>query len=189
MAQSQGDENPDSKKYKSSMNNEYIVIDSTKMPLVASLHMRVALVALCLFMAFSSQAQAFNPDANHDGQVGAGDVLAVLAVYGLPFSATIEGPSILHFDPDTIGVLPLGYDIYIAENFTFPYLYVTVPDGEYPGQSFKLAVEKQADMDDQQVYLQDTSGNWLTNARQYETNGFYAELVWTGIRWVSDHLE
>ena len=87
--------------------------------------------------------------------------MAVLAVYGLPFSATIEGPSILHFDPDTIGVLPLGYDIYIAENFTFPYLYVTVPDGEYPGQSFKLAVEKQADMDDQQVYLQDTSGNWL----------------------------
>ena len=99
MAQSQGDENPDSKKYKSSTNNEYIVIDSTKMPLVASLHMRVALVALCLFMAFSSQAQAFNPDANHDGQVGAGDVLAVLAVYGLPFSATIEvhrpGPSSL----------------------------------------------------------------------------------------------
>ena len=136
-------------------------------------------------MACPSQAQAFNPDANHDGQVGAGDVLAVLAVYGLPFSATIAGPSILHFDPDTIGVLPLGYDLYIAENFTFPYLYVTVPDGEYPGQSFKLAVEKQADMDDQQVYLQDTSGNWLTNARQYETNGFYAELVWTGIRWVS----
>ena len=66
---------------------------------------------------------------------------------------------------------------------------MTVPDGEYPGQSFKLAVEKQPDMDDQQVYLQDTDGNWLTIARQYETNGRFAEMVWTGMRWVSSHLE
>ena len=120
-------------------------------------------------------AQAFNPDANGDGQVGAGDIIAVLAVYGLPFDATDFGPSVLHFDPDTIGTLPLGYDLYIAEDFTFPYLYVTVPDGDFPGQSFGMAVEKQPDMDNQQIYLQDTEGNWLALARQFETNGRFAE--------------
>ena len=68
-------------------------------------------------------------------------------------------------------------------------LYVTVPDGEFPGQSFRMAVEKQPDMDDQQVYLQDADGNWLALARQFETNGRYAELVWTGLRWVSSVLD
>lgn len=155
----------------------------------AHFYIRVTLVSLALVMAVSGQAQAFNPDANNDGSVGASDVIAVLAIYGLPFEVQPSAPSILHFDPDTIGVLPLGYDFYIAEDFTFPYLYVTVPDGEYPGQSFRLAVEKQPDMDDQQVYLQDMAGNWLTNARQYDTNGQFAELIWTGVRWVSDHLD
>ena len=89
-------------------------------------------------MACGVRAQAFNPDANNDGQIGAGDVIAVLAVYGLPFESP-TGPTILHFDPDTIGNLPLGYDLYVAQDFTFPYVYVTVPDGEYPGQSFRLA--------------------------------------------------
>ena len=84
----------------------------------------------------------------------------LLAVYGMLYDATAVGPTILHFDPDTIA-LPLGYDSHIAEDFTFPYLYVTVPDGEFPGQSFRMVVEKQADMNDQQVYLQDTEGNWL----------------------------
>mgnify|MGYP001177544622 CR=1 FL=1 len=110
-------------------------------------------------------------------------------IYGMPYDATVVGPTILHFDPDTIGALPLGYDLYIAEDFTFPYLYVTVPDGEFPGQSFRMVVEKQADMNDQQVYLQDTEGNWLALARQYETNGQFAELVWTGERWVSSALD
>lgn len=171
------------------MNNQYISVNRNKMTSDIRLPMRLALAILAFSMVVSVQAQAFNPDANSDGQVGAGDVLAVLAVYGLPFEVEFEGPSILHFDPDTIGILPLGYDLYIAEDFTFPYLYVTVPEGQYPGQSFKLAVAKQPDMNDQQVYLQDINGNWLTNARQYETNGFYAELVWTGSCWVSDHLE
>ena len=107
----------------------------------------------------------------------------------MPYDAADVGPSILHFDPDTLAYLPLGYDLYIAENFTFPYLYVTVPDGEFPGQSFRLAVEKQADMSDQQVYLQDALGNWLALARQYDTNGRFAELVWTGQRWVSAVLD
>ena len=159
------------------------------MPPYCLFHLRVAVVLCALSMGVPAQAQAFNPDANNDGAVGAGDVIAVLAVYGLPFELSPPAPSILHFDPDTIGVLPLGYDLYIAENFTFPYLYVTVPDGEYPGQCFKLAVEKQPDMDDQQVYLQDKEGNWLTIARQYDTNGRFAEMVWTGMRWVSSHLE
>jgi len=159
------------------------------MPLFRLFHLRVAVVFFALSMVAPAHAQAFNPDANNDGAVGAGDVIAVLAVYGLPFELPAPAPSVLHFDPDTIGVLPLGYDIYIAEDFTFPYLYVTVPNGEYPGQSFKLAVEKQPDMDDQQVYLQDTDGNWLSIARQYETNGRFAEMVWTGTRWVSSHLE
>lgn len=159
------------------------------MPTVQFFRLRGGLVTLAVFMALSVHAQAFNPDANGDGQIGAGDVIAVLAVYGLPYEAPDPGPSVLHFDPDTIGILPLGYDLYIAEDFTFPYLYVTVPDGEFPGQSFRLAVEKQPDMNDQQVYLQDTAGNWLTIARQYDTNGLYAELLWTGIRWVSDHLD
>ena len=116
-------------------------------------------------------------------------MIAVLAVYGLPYDVEAIGPSVLHFDPDTTAVLPLGYDLYIAEDFTFPYLYVTVPDGEFPGQSFRMAVEKQPDMDDQQVYLQDADGNWLALARQFETNGRYAELVWTGLRWVSSVLD
>ena len=116
-------------------------------------------------------------------------MIAVLAVYGLPYDVEAIGPSVLHFDPDTTTVLPLGYDLYIAEDFTFPYLYVTVPDGEFPGQSFRMAVEKQPDMDDQQVYLQDAVGNWLALARQFETNGRYAELVWTGLRWVSSVLD
>ncbi len=150
---------------------------------------RMVLVAMCLSMAFPGMAQAFNPDANGDGQIGATDVIAVLAVYGMPLELEMEAPSVLHFDPDTIGILPLGYDLYVAEDFTFPYLYVTVPDGEYPGQSFRLAVEKQPEMNDQQVYLQDAEGNWLTNARQYDTNGLYAELLWTGMRWVSAHLD
>jgi len=156
---------------------------------VSHLRLRTAWVCLSMLLACAAQAQAFNPDANGDGNIGAGDVIAVLAVYGLPYTPPFTGPSILHFDPDTIGILPLGYDLYIAEDFTFPYLYVTVPDGEFPGQSFRLAVSKQPDMNDQQVYLQDTSGNWLTLARQYETNGIFAELVWSGTCWVSAHLE
>ena len=139
--------------------------------------------------AVPGHAQAFNPDANGDGQIGAGDIIAVLAVFGMEYDVSSVGPSVLHFDPDTIGVLPLGYDLYIAEDFTFPYLYVTVPDGEFPGQSFRMAVEKQPDMDDQQVYLQDAAGNWLALARQFETNGRFAELVWTGDRWVSSVLD
>lgn len=150
---------------------------------------RAIVLLLVSFASFPGHAQAFNPDANGDGQVGAGDVIAVLAVYGLPFDATDFGPSVLHFDPDTVATLPLGYDLYIAEDFTLPYLYVTVPDGDFPGQSFRLAVEKQPDMDNQQVYLQDTEGNWLALARQFETNGRFANLVWTGQRWVSAVLD
>lgn len=155
---------------------------------LVSFRLKTALLPLALILACGVRAQAFNPDANNDGQIGAGDVIAVLAIYGLPFESP-TGPTILHFDPDTIGVLPLGYDLYVAQDFTFPYLYVTVPDGEYPGQSFRLAVKKQPDMNDQQVYLQDTQGNWLTLARQYETNGRFAELVWTGSCWSAAHLE
>ena len=155
---------------------------------LVSFRLKTALLPLALIMACGVRAQAFNPDANNDGQIGAGDVIAVLAVYGLPFESP-TGPTILHFDPDTIGILPLGYDLYVAQDFTFPYLYVTVPDGEYPGQSFRLAVKKQPEMNDQQVYLQDTQGNWLTLARQYETNGRFAELVWTGSCWSAAHLE
>ena len=155
---------------------------------LVSFRLKTALLPLALFLACGVRAQAFNPDANNDGQIGAGDVIAVLAIYGLPFESP-TGPTILHFDPDTIGILPLGYDLYVAQDFTFPYLYVTVPDGEYPGQSFRLAVKKQPDMNDQQVYLQDTQGNWLTLARQYETNGRFAELVWTGSCWSAAHLD
>ena len=153
------------------------------------LSLRAAFALLICLLAGPGHAQAFYPDANGDGQIGAGDVIAVLAVYGLPYDVESVGPSVLHFDPDTTTVLPLGYDLYIAEDFTFPYLYVTVPDGEFPGQSFRMAVEKQPDMDDQQVYLQDAAGNWLALARQFETNGRYAELVWTGLRWVSSVLD
>ena len=156
---------------------------------VSRLSVRAAFALLICLLAGQGHAQAFNPDANGDGQIGAGDVIAVLAVYGLPYDVEAIGPSVLHFDPDTTTVLPLGYDLYIAEDFTFPYLYVTVPDGEFPGQSFRMAVEKQPDMNDQQVYLQDAAGNWLALARQFETNGRYAELVWTGLRWVSSVLD
>lgn len=150
--------------------------------------LRALALMLVSLASFPGHAQAFNPDANGDGQIGAGDIIAVLAVFGMEYDVSSVGPSVLHFDPDTIGVLPLGYDLYIAEDFTFPYLYVTVPDGEFPGQSFRMAVEKQPDMDDQQVYLQDAAGNWLALARQFETNGRFAELVWTGDRWVSSVL-
>jgi len=159
------------------------------MPSPSASLLRAIVLALVSLASFPGQSQAFNPDANGDGQIGAGDVIAVLAVFGQPYDASDIGPSILHFDPDTTASLPLGYDLYIAEDFTFPYLYVTVPDGEFPGQSFRLAVEKQADMSDQQVYLQDADGNWLALARQYETNGRFAELVWTGQRWVSAVLD
>lgn len=159
------------------------------MPSPSASLLRATVLALVSLASFPGQSQAFNPDANGDGQIGAGDVIAVLAVFGQPYDASDIGPSILHFDPDTTATLPLGYDLYIAEDFTFPYLYVTVPDGEFPGQSFRLAVEKQADMTDQQVYLQDADGNWLALARQYETNGRFAELVWTGQRWVSAVLD
>ena len=151
--------------------------------------LRAFVLMLVSLASFPGHAQAFNPDANGDGQIGAGDIIAVLAVFGMEYDVSSVGPSVLHFDPDTIGVLPLGYDLYIAEDFTFPYLYVTVPDGEFPGQSFRMAVEKQPDMDDQQVYLQDAAGNWLALARQFETNGRFAELVWTGDRWVSSVLD
>lgn len=159
------------------------------MPSPSASLLRATVLALVSLASFPGQSQAFNPDANGDGQIGAGDVIAVLAVFGQPYDASDIGPSILHFDPDTTATLPLGYDLYIAEDFTFPYLYVTVPDGQFPGQSFRLAVEKQADMTDQQVYLQDADGNWLALARQYETNGRFAELVWTGDRWVSAVLD
>ena len=159
------------------------------MPSPSASLLRATVLALVSLASFPGQSQAFNPDANGDGQIGAGDVIAVLAVFGQSYDASDFGPSILHFDPDTTASLPLGYDLYIAEDFTFPYLYVTVPDGEFPGQSFRLAVEKQADMTDQQVYLQDADGNWLALARQYETNGRFAELVWTGQRWVSAVLD
>ena len=151
--------------------------------------LRAFVLMLVSLASFPGHAQAFNPDANGDGQIGAGDIIAVLAVFGMEYEVSSVGPSVLHFDPDTIGVLPLGYDLYIAEDFTFPYLYVTVPDGEFPGQSFRMAVDKQPDMDDQQVYLQDAAGNWLALARQFETNGRFAELVWTGDRWVSSVLD
>lgn len=150
---------------------------------------RTTLLILITFGTFPGHGQAFYPDANGDGQIGAGDVIAVLAIYGLPFDAPQPGPSVFHFDPDTIGTLPLGHDLYIAEDFTYPYLYVTVPDGEFAGQSFRMAVNKQPDMDDQQVYLQDADGNWLALARQFETNGRFAELVWTGEQWVSSSLD
>lgn len=159
------------------------------MPSPSASLLRATVLALVSLASFPGQSQAFNPDANGDGQIGAGDVIAVLAVFGQPYDASDIGPSILHFDPDTTATLPLGYNLYIAEDFTFPYLYVTVPDGQFPGQSFRLAVEKQADMTDQQVYLQDADGNWLALARQYETNGRFAELVWTGDRWVSAVLD
>lgn len=151
--------------------------------------LRALALMLVSLASFPGHAQAFNPDANGDGQIGAGDIIAVLAVFGMEYDVSSVGPSVLHFDPDTIGMLPLGYDLYIAEDFTFPYLYVTVPDGEFPGQSFRMAIEKQPDMDDQQVYLQDAAGNWLALARQFETNGRFAELVWTGDRWVSSVLD
>lgn len=157
---------------------------SSRLPVLRALALMLVSLA-----SFPGHAQAFNPDANGDGQIGAGDIIAVLAVFGMEYDVSSVGPSVLHFDPDTIGVLPLGYDLYIAEDFTFPYLYVTVPDGEFPGQSFRMAVEKQPDMDDQQVYLQDAAGNWLALARQFETNGRFAELVWTGDRWVSSVLD
>ena len=150
--------------------------------------LRALALMLVSLASFPGHAQAFNPDANGDGQIGAGDIIAVLAVFGMEYDVSSVGPSVLHFDPDTIGVLPLGYDLYIAEDFTFPYLYVTVPDGEFPGQSFRMAVEKQPDMDDQQVYLQDAAGNWLALARQFETNGRFAELVWTGDRLSLIHI-
>ena len=159
------------------------------MPSISTPCLRALVLVLVSMVSFPGQSQAFNPDANGDGQIGASDVIAVLAVFGMPYDAADMGPSILHFDPDTLGTLPLGYDLYIAENFTFPYLYVTVPDGEFPGQSFRLAVEKQADMADQQIYLQDAMGNWLALARQYDTNGRFAELVWTGQRWVTGVLD
>lgn len=157
---------------------------SSRLPVLRALALMLVSLA-----SFPGHAQAFNPDANGDGQIGAGDIIAVLAVFGMEYDVSSVGPSVLHFDPDTIGVLPLGYDLYIAEDFTFPYLYVTVPDGEFSGQSFRMAVEKQPDMDDQQVYLQDAAGNWLALARQFETNGRFAELVWTGDRWVSSVLD
>ena len=159
------------------------------MHLICAPVLRALVLVLVSLASFPGHAQAFSPDADGDGQVGAGDIIAVLAVFGMEVDAPVTGPTILHFDPDTIGILPLGYDLYIAEDFTFPYLYVTVPDGEFPGQTFRLAIEKQPDMNDQQVYLQDTSGNWLAIARQFETNGRFAEVVWTGVRWVSSVLE
>ena len=79
--------------------------------------LRSFLLPWALVMACSVRAQAFNPDANNDGQIGAGDVIAVLAIYGLPFEGADQGPSVLHFDPDTIGMLPLGYDLYVAQDF------------------------------------------------------------------------
>ena len=175
--------------YNISMNKRILKVTESVMPSITVPLLRTIALLLVSLASFPGLAQAFNPDANGDGQVGAGDVLAVLAVYGLPFDASEIGPTVLHFDPDTIGTLPLGYDLYIAEDFTLPYLYVTVPDGDFPGQSFKLAVQKQPDMDNQQVYLQDTAGNWLALARQFETNGRFANLVWTGQRWVSSILD
>ena len=171
------------------MNWRYLEGNRIAMSSFSSPLLKALVLVLVSMASFPGHAQAFNPDSNGDGIIGAGDVIAVLAVYGIPYDATVVGPTILHFDPDTIGALPLGYDLYIAEDFTFPYLYVTVPDGEFPGQSFRMVVEKQADMNDQQVYLQDTEGNWLALARQYETNGRFAELVWTGERWVSSALD
>jgi hypothetical protein len=51
-----------------------------------------------------------------------------------------------------------------------------------------MTVSKQPDQDSQSVYLQDLSGNWLTYAQSWETNGIFAELIWTGTRWVSGHM-
>ena len=84
---------------------------------LVSFRLKTALLPLALIMACGVRAQAFNPDANNDGQIGAGDVIAVLAVYGLPFESP-TGPTILHFDPDTIGILPLGYDLYVCLLYT-----------------------------------------------------------------------
>ncbi|MDG2425936.1 MAG: hypothetical protein P8M07_05045 [Flavobacteriales bacterium] len=154
----------------------------------------LALVFALVLTPFVMQplsAQSFNPDANADGLIGVSDITTILTVYGQPFSPDPVPPlppSVLHFDPDTMDHIPLGYDLYIAEDFIFPYLYVSVPPGEFPGQTIRMTVSKQPDQDSQSVYLQDLSGNWLTYAQSWETNGIFAELIWTGTRWVSGHM-
>ena len=123
-------------------------------------------VGACVHLAGPGHAQAFNPTPT-------GWHHRVLAMSLLCWRCTaclmMRQPSaraILHFDPDTTVRCHWATTSTSPRTFTFPYLYVTVPDGEFPGQSFRMAVEKQPDMDDQQVYLQDTEGNWLALARQ-----------------------
>lgn len=153
----------------------------------------LTIFAICLGCSVQAQAsnQAYNPDADADGQIGVDDVIVMLQYFGSPFIDNPPPailPTVFHFDPDTTTSIPLGYDLYIAENFTFPYLYVSVPPGEFAGQSVRLTITKQPDQDTQIVYLQDLSGNWLTYAQQWETNGIFAELMWSGSQWISGHM-
>jgi len=153
----------------------------------------LTIFAICLGCSVQAQAsnQAYNPDADADGQIGVDDIISVLQYFGSPFIYNPPPailPTVLHFDPDTTTSIPLGYDLYIAENFIFPYLYVSVPPGEFAGQTVRLTINKQPGQDTQVVYLQDLSGNWLTYAQQWETNGIFAELMWSGSQWISDHM-
>jgi hypothetical protein len=169
------------------------VLKTSAKPPNSIMNLPLFLLATCLISSLgaNAHAQAYNPDADADGQIGIDDVMIVLQYYGGPFTPVPPPqtlPSVFHFDPDTTVAIPLGYDLYIAENFTFPYLYVSVPPGEYAGQTVRMTIVKQTDQDTQTVYLQDLAGNWLTYAQQWESNGIFAELMWSGTQWISDHM-
>ena len=154
----------------------------------------MALVALCaLFMAGSRSGPGFQSrrQPRRAPSVRA-TFIAVLAVYGLPFAVVHHrrplqsSTSIL----TPLAFLPLGYDLYIAEELHLP---LPLRDGprwriprpvvsSWPSRSSPTWTTNRST-------FRTPDGNWLTIARQYETNGLFAELVWTGMRWVSAHLE
>ena len=61
-----------------------------------------------------------HPEGHHIYDRIFADVLSGFGIYGCDFEVEMVPPSSLHFDPGTIGILPLGYDFCLAEDFLFP---------------------------------------------------------------------
>ena len=64
--------------------------------------MKHLLCSLLLTCAVACSAQAYNPDANADGLIGADDVLSILGAYGMPFLVPLDTCS-LYLTSEQVG--------------------------------------------------------------------------------------
>lgn len=129
--------------------------------------MKQLLCSLLLTCAVACSAQAYNPDANADGLIGAEDVLSILGAYGMPFSVPLDTCS-LYLTSEQAGSYQSPYPI-APEQLCSTLIVTCVDPAELP-------------YDDVYVYLPD-SVPFGTEVRVLATNcnlGVYADIMDSG---------